>query len=188
MASNEPKYTVAYRDVKHPRLEFKTGTLLVVLPKGKETPQQTLEKYREWIKRKQQIIDIALKEAHSKNLDNKRNENQLKTLVSQLSQAAQASLRVTVNKTHFRKMRTKWASHTKNNNLTLNTLLKFLPADLIDYVVFHEVVHCIERKHNSYFWCLISKQFSDYEAKEKDLLTYWFIVQKYVEHSIHPKM
>jgi predicted metal-dependent hydrolase len=185
MASNELGYTVAYRDVKHPRLEFKTGSLLVVLPKGKEKPQQTLEKYRGWINRKRQIIDAALKEAPSKNLTTERNENQLKLLVTQLAQNAEASLHVTVNEVRFRKMRTKWASHSKNNNLTVNTMLKYLPAGLIEYVIFHEVAHNIEKKHNSYFWVLIAKRFPDYETKEKDLLTYWFIVQKHVG-SCHP--
>lgn len=178
MASNEQKYTVAYRDVKHPRLEFKTGTLLVVLPRGKEKPEQALEKYRGWINRKQQIIDAALKETPSRNLDTKRDENQLRLLVTRLAQTAEASLHTTVNEVRFRRMRTKWASHSNNNNLTVNTLLKFLPATLIEYVVFHEVAHGIERRHNSSFWRLIDKQFPDYEAKEKDLLTYWFLVQK----------
>jgi len=180
MASNEPKYTVAYRDVKHPRLEFKTGTLLVVLPRGKETPQQTIAKYRSWIKRKQQIIDAALKEAHSKSLDTKRSEDQLRMLARRLAQTAQVSLHVTVKKIYFRKMRTKWASHSKNNNLTVNTLLKFLPTGLIEYVIFHEVAHGIERKHNSHFWSVIDKQFPDHENKEGDLLTYWFLVQKQI--------
>jgi predicted metal-dependent hydrolase len=178
MANNEPKYTVAYRNVKHPRLEFKTGTLLVVLPKGTEKPQQTLEKYRGWIKRKQQIIDAALKEAHIKALDTERSEKELKKLVMQQAQNAETSLHATLNEVRFRKMRTKWASHSKNNNLTVNTLLKYLPAGLIEYVIFHEVAHAVEKKHNSYFWSLIAKQFPGYEDKEKDLLTYWFLVQK----------
>ena len=52
-----PQYTVEYRNVKHPRCEFKTGSLLIVLPKKGWTPEQVLEKYGEWIKRKQATIN-----------------------------------------------------------------------------------------------------------------------------------
>lgn len=48
--SNFP-YDVAFRDIKYPRLEFKTGTLLVVLPKG-ENETRILRKHRRWIENK----------------------------------------------------------------------------------------------------------------------------------------
>ena len=35
---NPTEYTVEYRNVKHPRCEFKTGTLLIILPKTGWTP------------------------------------------------------------------------------------------------------------------------------------------------------
>jgi hypothetical protein len=75
-------------------------------------------------------------------------------------------------------MKTKWASHSKNGNLTVNTLLKYLPENIIAYIIYHEVTHAIERKHNEKFWRIITKKFPDYKTKEKDLLTYWFAIQK----------
>jgi predicted metal-dependent hydrolase len=75
-------------------------------------------------------------------------------------------------------MKTKWASHSQNNNLTINTLLKFLPDDLISYIIYHETAHNLERKHNENFWTLIKRKHSDFQAKEKSLLTYWFLIQK----------
>jgi hypothetical protein len=51
-------YDVAFRDIKYPRLEFKTGTLLVVLPKG-ENEMRILKKHRQWIENKYQIIKEA---------------------------------------------------------------------------------------------------------------------------------
>jgi hypothetical protein len=75
-------------------------------------------------------------------------------------------------------MKTKWASHSKNNNLTINTLLKFLPEDLISYIVYHEIAHNIERKHNETFWNLINRKHLDYQTQEKKLLTYWFLIQR----------
>ena len=75
-------------------------------------------------------------------------------------------------------MKTKWASHSQNNNLTINTLLKFLPEDLISYIIYHETAHNIERKHNETFWTLINRKHPDYQAKEENLLAYWFLTQE----------
>lgn len=176
------EYTLAYRDVKHPRLEFKTGTLLLILPKTDKTPKQTLEKYKKWIQRKQQTINKALQEAKTKTINQNRTEKDLRTLVNTLAQSYQKELNTQINKIYFKKMRTKWASHSKNDNLTVNTLLKYLPQDLIEYIIYHETTHAIERKHNQNFWNHINKKHPDYETKEKDLLTYWFLIQKTINN------
>ena len=179
------EYTLAYRDVKHPRLEFKTGTLLLILPKT-QNPKQTLQKYRKWIQRKQQTINKALQEAKTKTINQTRTEKQLKELVNTLAQKYQKELDTHINKIIYRKMKTKWASHSRNNNLTVNTLLKYLPQDLIGYIIYHETTHAIERKHNQNFWNHINKKHPDYETKEKDLLTYWFIIQKTINNPVQP--
>ena len=102
----------------------------------------------------------------------------LKTLVSRYAETAQKELNTKINKIYFKKMKTKWASHSQNNNLTINTLLKYLPEDLISYIIYHETAHNIERKHNENFWNLINRKHPDYQTKEKNLLTYWFLIQK----------
>jgi predicted metal-dependent hydrolase len=171
------EYTVEYRNVKHPRLEFKTGTLLMILPKTGWTPQQVLEKYGGWITRKQATINTAIQQAIEKTIVNTRTEKMLKTLVNRYAEAAQKDLNTRIKKIYFKKMKTKWASHSQNNNLTINTLLRFLPEDLISYIVYHEIAHNIERKHNENFWNLINKKCPDHNTKENDLLTYWFLIQ-----------
>jgi len=43
--------------------------------------------------------------------------------------------------------------------------------EFVEYIVYHEITHSIERKHNQNFWNIINKKFPDYQTKEKDLLT-----------------
>ena len=172
------EYTVAYRNVKHPRLEYKTGTLQLILPKSTKDEKQTLEKYKKWIQKKEHVIRKALKEAQAKNLNLNRTDKELRTLIHSLTQDYQTQLNTKIGKIYFRKMKTKWASHSKNGNLTVNALLKYLPQNIIEYTIYHETTHSIERKHNEKFWNLINKKFQDYPTKEKDLLTYWFLIQK----------
>ena len=84
-----PEYTVEYRKVKHPRLEFKTGTLLMILPKTGWTPEQVLEKYGGWIKRKQGTINTAIQQTTETTLIKTRTEKMLRTLVNRYAEAAQ---------------------------------------------------------------------------------------------------
>ena len=178
----EIPYTFAYRNVKHPRLEFKTGTLLLVLPKTHKNPKQALEKYKKWIQRKQQTINKALQEAKTKTMNQNRTEKDLRTLVNTHAQKSQKELKTQINKIFFRKMKTKWASCSKNDNLTINILLKYVPEDLIEYIIFHETAHTRERRHNDAFWKIIHTKFKDPETKEKSLLTYWFLIQKTINN------
>ena len=187
MDKNQPEHAIIYRNIKHPRLEYKTGTLTLILPKGYNNPEQILQKYQKWIKRKQQIITKAIEEAKTKTLTLNRTNKELRTLANTLIQTYQKELNTKINKIILRKMKTKWASHSKNNNLTINTLAKYLPNDLIEYIIYHETTHAIERKHNQNFWNIITKKFPDYRNKEKDLLTYWFVIQKKIVNLTSPK-
>jgi predicted metal-dependent hydrolase len=175
---NPAEYNVEYRNVKHPRLEFKTGTLLVILPKTGWTPEQVLEKYGKWIKRKQTTINNAIEQKTQKTINKTRTTKDLRNLVLQFAYAAQKEFNTRINKIYFKKMKTKWASYSKNNNLTVNTLVRYLPEDLISYIIYHETAHGIERRHNENFWKLVNKKFPDHNTKENDLLTYWFLIQE----------
>jgi len=183
---NQSEYTVEYRNVKHPRLEYKTGKLLMILPKTGWTPEQVLEKYSPWIKRKQATIDAAIRQTNEATINKARTEKELRTIVMQYAFASQTELKTRINKIYFRKMKTKWASHSKNNSLTINTLLKFLPEELISYITYHETAHNIERKHNEDFWNLVKRKHQDYQEKEKRLLTYWFLTQETIDKPTKP--
>lgn len=75
-------------------------------------------------------------------------------------------------------MRTKWASLSHKKNLTINRLMKSLPEHLIKYIIFHEITHAIERRHNDRFWGIISGKFANYRKLDRDLFIYWFRVIK----------
>jgi len=58
--------------------------------------------------------------------------------------------------------------------------MKYLPEYLIEYIIFHELVHIIEKNHNSRFWEIISGKYKDYQKSEKELFKYWFKVSEEV--------
>lgn len=174
-------YRIDYRNVKHPRLEFKTGSLLLILPQKYEDQVDVIEKHRNWISKKKLIIKRALEEAKEKDLVLTRGKEQFKDQVHSIVERYGEETDFHINKIYFRKMKTKWGSYSPKRNLTINTLLKYLPDDLIQYVIFHEMVHSQERKHNERFWRIVNKKFKNSEKHEKDLLIYWFLIQDMID-------
>lgn len=167
-------YKMSHRNVKYPRLEFKTGELLLVLPFGCK-PDLLLDKHRNWVLKKIAFIKECLKEASNKKIV-ERTEREFKDLIYSFVKRTSKDLDSKLNKIYFRTMKTKWASLSRKRNLTINKLMKYLPEDLLKYVVFHEIAHLKDKRHSDKFWKRISKKFDNYQDLEKDLFVYWFQV------------
>jgi hypothetical protein len=168
-------YKVSHRDVRYPRLEFKTGKLLLILPFGLK-PGPILNKHQKWILKKMAFVEECLKHSSSKKMA-ERTEQEFRDLTFSLARKAIKELGGRLNHIYFRMMRTKWASLSPKKNLTINRLMKYLPENLLNYVIFHEIVHLKERRHNDKFWDRISRRFNNYEDLEKELFVYWFRIQ-----------
>jgi predicted metal-dependent hydrolase len=55
-------------------------------------------------------------------------------------------------------MRTKWGScNTDNKNIMFNIELAKKPLRCIEYVVVHELIHLIDRKHGDVFQTLMNQ-------------------------------
>ena len=175
---NNLEYEVDYRDVRYPRIELKTGNLLIVLPKENKDPAYIIRKHKEWIRRKVSIIEESLKEAQDKDFIHIYFPTDVKRLATELVAEFSTKDDLNVKDIHIRPMNSKWGSYSRKGTLTLNTRLDFLPMHLIRYVVFHELMHSVERGHNATCWGLISKEFPNYGQSEKELLMYWFLMKQ----------
>ena len=176
----EIDYETDYREIKHPRLEFKTGRLFLVLPKNYKEEHNLIEKHKEWIYKKSLIIEIAKKDAKKKIVKPK-DDKGLKSFVHALVKKFSKEIGVETKQIRFMKLKSKWGSCSVKKRLTFNILLKYLPENLIRYIVFHEVVHLREKDHNTRFWGMISHKFKNYQKNEKELLAYWFLVQDLIK-------
>ncbi|MCK4527204.1 M48 family metallopeptidase [candidate division WOR-3 bacterium] len=169
-------YRVFYRKVKYPRIEFTTGELVLILPYGTK-PEEIYEKHSRWIEKKRAFIDECIKEAEGKELV-ARESKDFGQLIQNYMEEISKDLNVKANKIFFRKMKTKWASLSGRNNITANTLMKFLPENMIEYIIFHELAHLIERRHNKKFWKIIEFRYPNHNHYEKSLFGYWVKIQE----------
>lgn len=69
----------------------------------------------------------------------------------------------------IRRARTQWGSCSSKKNLNFNYKIIFLPEDLQDYLIVHELCHLKEMNHGPRFWNLVAKTMSDHEKLRKRL-------------------
>jgi len=183
----EIRYVVERRNIKHPRLEFMPEALFIILPQGMKDEKEILKIKEKWIKKKYEEISEALED--KKSLLNKFlvfgeiykiNGENLKSLRKHLKTLLKDKLYLIINeyageidtkfnKIFIRNQKTKWASCSSKRNLSFNLKLISLPEELIRYVVFHELLHLKERKHNHGFINRIKQKFKNFAGLEKML-------------------
>lgn len=170
------EYEVVYRNIRYPRIEFKTEKPVLILPHG-YPPEELLEKHKEWLRKKMAFVAECLAEGKKIKLED-RKETEFRALIFTLLERLSQEVGQAPKKVFFRTMRSKWASLSPEGNLTVNTIMRYLPEYLVEYVIFHELVHFREKRHNGRFWDIIASRYEDYRKKEKELFSAWFAIQK----------
>lgn len=76
------------------------------------------------------------------------------------------------NKITIKDSSSRWGSCSKDKNLNFNYRLLFLPEELLDYVVVHELCHLKELNHSKKFWGLVAMAVPDYWERRRELGRY----------------
>jgi predicted metal-dependent hydrolase len=72
-----------------------------------------------------------------------------------------------------KKQKTRWASCSRHKTISLNAKLLFLPPDLVDYVLVHELCHLSVMNHSQDFWRLVRLHCPDFEKRDTQLREMW---------------
>jgi len=72
----------------------------------------------------------------------------------------------------IRNQSTRWGSCSRQGNLNFNYRLFFLPKELADYIIVHELCHLKELNHSVIFWELVKQVIPDFRQKRQRLKGY----------------
>jgi len=157
------------------RLTAAGGEITITVPtRTKERSiQYFLESKSDWIQDKWEQIQSTKKSYPDIAINTKDHYDEHKEIA--LQQAMQkvdywnTDLQLPFNQVRVRKMKTRWGSCTGKKNLHFNYKILFLPEDLQDYLVVHELCHLIHPNHSADFWSAVEDVIPAYESHHKAL-------------------
>jgi len=62
-----------------------------------------------------------------------------------------------VGKVFIKNHKSRWGSCSAKGNLNFNYKIIYLPADIADYIIVHELCHLGELNHSKRFWRLVER-------------------------------
>ena len=83
-----------------------------------------------------------------------------------------AVMQVTVGRITIRNQKTRWGSCSSAGNVNFNYQLYYLPDELLDYVVVHELAHGRHMNHSKECGSEVARYCPDYRARRKQLKEY----------------
>ncbi len=152
------------------------GSVIVTKPKRVSNLQVkfVVARRAEWIKQKIAEISTRPKRllAHYSAKDFKENKQQAYVVAHNKILEFNQFYKFAIGKVFIRNQKTRWGSCSGKKNLNFNYKIVFLPEELQDYLVVHELCHLKEMNHSPGFWALVEQQISDYKIRRKELLKY----------------
>jgi predicted metal-dependent hydrolase len=83
-----------------------------------------------------------------------------------------AIYKISYKRIAIRDTKARWGSCSREGNLNFSYALLFLPKELADYVIVHEICHLKEHNHSKGFWQLVECAIPDYKLKRTQLRHY----------------
>ena len=170
-------YEVHRRKVKNPRLEYRRSGLRVIVPENYADTEGLIQRHRRWIYNRHVRMQNFIHGTEGLELRPERSEEEFRKLITDMTGSIGDEIGVRPEMISFRKMKTKWGSCSSKGRLNFNRHMRQLPEDMIEYVVFHEMVHLIELNHGPRFREHIISRYPDHREKEKQLASYWYLLQ-----------
>lgn len=75
----------------------------------------------------------------------------------------------TYKKITIKNTKSRWGSCSRTGNINFNYKIIFLPQELADYIIVHELCHLGEMNHSANFWKLVERTIPNYKVLRKEL-------------------
>jgi predicted metal-dependent hydrolase len=87
--------------------------------------------------------------------------------LSKWLQAIGEDLNITYKNLSIRGQKRRWGSCSENKEINLNYKLLFLPHNLVEHILTHELCHTKELNHSKQFWQLVASHDANYRVHRK---------------------
>jgi len=140
--------------------------------------ERIVETHRSWIARERakQRPRLRLDPLAVSELEARRAARELVTMV--IDDEAEA-LGVSVGRIQVRDQRTRWGSCSSSGTLSFSWRLVVPPADVLTYVVVHELCHLRRHDHSKAFWALVERALPGYAEPRRWLREHGDELQEY---------
>lgn len=133
-----------------------------------------LQKKSDWIMKK---IDLLKNQEEKIKLptgkkDYLENKEKARKIITQKTKEISEKLNLKFSKIRIGNQKSRWGSCSKSGTLSFNYKLIYLPENLIDYIIVHEVCHLKELNHSHRFWSLVDSSFPNRKEVRKQFKKY----------------
>jgi len=87
---------------------------------------------------------------------------------------------VPYSRVSIRRQRSRWGSCSVRGTISLNACLLFQRAEVVDYLIVHELMHVGHMNHSARFWQAVEKHCPQWRALDRELLQGWRNVPRWV--------
>lgn len=163
------KVTIRKSAVKKISLRVRRGEVMVVQPRwlSYRSGLEFTESNRDWIRR--HMDKVQMSEWLPETADYKKDKEKSRDLVYAKLDYWNQFYQYDFGQVAIRDQSTRWGSCSSQGNLNFNWKILYLPDDLADYLIVHELCHLKEQNHSADFWGLVSKTIGNYKIKRKNL-------------------
>lgn len=138
-------------------------------------------KHWEWIERTKEAFikraaknrsdQIALPRPRKNSTAYKEARKEARSLVTERLKHFNELYNFTYGTISIRDQKTRWGSCSAKGNLSFNYRIVYLPKEIQDYIVVHELCHTKEHNHSERFWFQVARSVPGYREIRKDLRT-----------------
>ncbi len=128
---------------------------------------------KEWILRQSEKMGKWKEEnAFSPDLPFDVDDDKIKSWLTERTRELAGSHGFSFRRISIRNQRTRWGSCSPVNNINLNRKLAWIPDELVDYVILHELVHTKIKNHGKEFWKELEGLLGNAKALDRRLRDY----------------
>lgn len=151
------------------------GAVFVRAPKrcSREYIEAFVQARRDWIRKKQQELEYHRKQLKVQlemlpemtPADYSQLQKQAAAVITEKVSQYAEQMGVSYGRIAIRDQKTRWGSCSARGNLNFNWRLILAPAEVLEYVVVHELAHRKEMNHSDRFWSHVGDVLPDYKIR-----------------------